>query len=815
MRCVPRNYTKSSAPPAESMGPLCAPGSFLPPGEESMKLQELLCRMCMLGLVVLLAGVPVLAQGETPPEGINQGNYNVKQTVEFGYRYTNFTGNRDVFNTFVNLNPGPRLLEQTLEMRSLNHRGALFDDLYLSNFGYGGEPNTVSRLRMYKNKWYNLSGTFRRNRNLWDFNLLANPLNPPNSNPFVPIPSSPHAMELSRRMTDVNLTLLPQSRVRFRLGYSRNINEGPSVTTFHEGTDVLAFQQWKTTLNSYSFGVDVRILPKTNISYDQFFYYYKGDTTWEDRSQTFRLPNGVPVDLGIIFNTPANQPCSAPISDATTVPPTANPACNGYITYNRQGRVRTDYPTEQISFQSNYFRNVDLSGRFLYSSSKSDVFDYQEFYQGLVTRTRQREFAISGPAETKRVNVTADFAATWRATEKFRVVDTFHFAHFRLPGFFDVAETSLFGTSMVVPPNIFTPGPAPPPSCPTITSPGCPQHTSSSPADIVSEQFSLYLGQETRTNQVEVLYDHNRRLGGRLGYRYANREITHKLLENQDLLFFPTLPNRGACAGQPLLPDGSCRAVVEGELEIEQTKINEHSALVGVWARPVDTFRIAFDLELFYADQTFTRVSPRQFQLYRLRTSYRLVDWATVNASVYILERRNNVAEIAHKMHDRSYSFSAMLAPNDNFTLDFGYDYNDLFSQTNICFTGTVRPPGTSPCPTAVALLQQISLYNHDTHYAYVRVLWKPHWRVTATGGYAATATNGSTLILTPNTPPGTLQYVFHKPYGGVDVGLNRNLTWRTRWGYYGYGEKEGPDPTTGPRDFRGNLLELSLRWAF
>jgi hypothetical protein len=167
----------------------------------------------LLVLSALLAGAPAAAQSQPPSEGINSGNYNIKQSFEVGYRYTSFTGSRSDFNTFVNLNPGPRLFEHTLELRSLNHQGWPFDDFFVTSFVYGGDPNNVTRLRAYKNKWYNFSGTFRRDRNFWDYNLLANPLNPTGSNPFVPITFSLHSFHGTRRLSDFNLTLLPQSRV--------------------------------------------------------------------------------------------------------------------------------------------------------------------------------------------------------------------------------------------------------------------------------------------------------------------------------------------------------------------------------------------------------------------------------------------------------------------------------------------------------------------------------------------------------------------------------------------------------------------------
>ena len=61
--------------------------------------------------------------------------------------------------------------------------------------------------------------------------LLANPLNPPTSSPNIPVEVSPHRFQTVRRMSDLNLILLPQSPVRLRLGWARNVSEGPSNST--------------------------------------------------------------------------------------------------------------------------------------------------------------------------------------------------------------------------------------------------------------------------------------------------------------------------------------------------------------------------------------------------------------------------------------------------------------------------------------------------------------------------------------------------------------------------------------------------------
>src|SRR5713101_1809463 len=320
--------------------------------------------------------------------GREAGVYEVKQSFEFGGRISDFTGSRAMWDTFVNLGTGPRLLEYTLDLRAPKHDGLLFDNLSFSNYGYGGDPNNVTRLRASKGKYYNLNASFRRDQNIFDYDLLANPLNPATSNPNVPILDSPHEFLMTRRMGDVNVTLMPLSKIRFRLGYSRVTTQGTTFSSVHEGTDGLLFQPTSNISDNYQFGVSLRFIPRTSITYDQFYTYYKGDTSAALSSfglPSFTVAGGIPVNLGIPFNSVAGQPCNPTILGTGFV----NPACNGYFSYARSGPTRTSFPTEQFSVQSNYFRRVDFSARVNYSQAESDMPNYAETFSGLITRTRQ------------------------------------------------------------------------------------------------------------------------------------------------------------------------------------------------------------------------------------------------------------------------------------------------------------------------------------------------------------------------------------------------------------------------------------------
>src|SRR5512146_1297727 len=136
--------------------------------------------ICIVAIFIFLFPLAVFSQQQDAQEGKISGNYVVTQSVEFGVHYAVNNGSDQTYDSMVDLHTGPRLLEQTLNMRSINHTGVLFDNLWMSSFGYGGDPERATRLRMYKNHWYDLTTSYRRDVNYFDYNLLANPLVPAN-----------------------------------------------------------------------------------------------------------------------------------------------------------------------------------------------------------------------------------------------------------------------------------------------------------------------------------------------------------------------------------------------------------------------------------------------------------------------------------------------------------------------------------------------------------------------------------------------------------------------------------------------------------
>lgn len=267
-----------------------------------------------LVLVIALLPGAVLAQtsASLPEEGIGRGGYTIRQSIEVGYRLTDRTGSGSMYDTLVNLQTGPRVLEQSLSMHAQERQGFAFDHFLVNSFGWGGDPNNGLRLRADKSSWYDFRANFRRDQNFFDYNLLVNPLNPSTSSPNMPVLNSAHELRTGRRMTDLDLKLFPLSKVSFRLGYSRNNMSGPSWSSIHEGTDALLYQPWNTTINSYRLGADWKLLPHTVLSYDQTLDYYKGDTAWQLAPLVSGLlANGQGVELGCLLTL--SGACHAPL----------------------------------------------------------------------------------------------------------------------------------------------------------------------------------------------------------------------------------------------------------------------------------------------------------------------------------------------------------------------------------------------------------------------------------------------------------------------------------------------------------------------
>jgi len=758
------------------------------------------------------------AFGQTPPPPaastpdqvtISTDAYVTHGSAEFGGNIVDYSGSGAMWATLVNVSSGPRQLGSSVEMHAKDHyaKDLLFNDLSMNSFGFGGGPNNVVSVRMSKGSLYTFNGLYRRDRNYFDYNLLANPLIPTTSNPYVPLLSSPHLSNTVRRMTDTDITLLPQSRVAIRLAYSSNIWQGPSYSTIHEGAEGQLLQNIRNSTEYYDIGFDWKARPKTLVSYDQFILEYKGNTTWTLTGLNYQLSNGTPVSLGIDFFTANGSPCAAPITNPNTTPPTANPTCNGFTAYNRSAPTRGLAPTEQLRVVSSSINKLQLTGRIAYTQSNNNAPQYLEFNSGLTSRTALRQSTDTGNAYIKRINVAAEGGITADLTEKISISDALWFTNFRIPGNSTVNETALFGSSMLVAPNVFTPATCPPP----YTAATCPQHSTSSGPDISSLQYNYFLKQQVITNTFLISFRPLSSFGIQAGYRYRDRTINDAQNTSEFEIYYPNHAVRGDCPG-PALPNGTCQEQ-ESTSGGDNIPIHENWALFGLWLQPSPKFRANFNADIMSADNAFTRISPGQLQHYRVRATYRPQKWLNVAGSINLFQSSNNLSN--NRQHARDYSISAMMTKSEHWSFDLNYSYDDVYSNTDICYVSSVAPVGTPACPSDPApYLLGTAYYNQPTNFGSASFMLHPTERVTADFGYSVSSVQGLSTLLNPRQVQGSLQSLYESPFGRIAVTLVPRLVWNAEWCFKEYNEGSPVGPTS-PRDFRGNIYTLSLRYSY
>jgi hypothetical protein len=714
------------------------------------------------------------APAPAAPEVVERGGYVIHQSIEIGYRVSDVTGSEQMYNSLVDLRGGPRFLDQTLSMQSQTHVGGLFDNLFINSFGWGGDPNNGLSARVDKNKWYNFRANFRRDQTDFDYNLLANPLNPSTSSPTILATSSPHLFATRRRMSDFDLTILPQSKIDFRIGYSRNNMTGPSYSSVHEGTDALLYQAWNTTLNSYRFGADVKILPRTVISYDQFLDYYKGDTTWQLAPfAQANLPGAQgPVELGLPIDTVNKNPCAitppaTTLIDAGTL---TNAACNAYFGYNRSNRIRTSTPTERVSLHSTYFQRLELAASYSYSSADMTA-PLDEFFNGLLQRSGIRQETVTGPGEATRISNVADFTATFHISEHFRLVDTFRFWAYRIPQSFASAETDWTCTDTT--------------TCSLLTP------LSATIPSVTNTVDQLSFNQSWNRNEVDLVWDASKHFGGRIGFRYGDKDF-HQILD------FATGDE-------------------------ERVIVHEYTPLFAFWAKPAPGLRFNFDWERTNNDNAIVRIGTREESRYRFQTNYTPKPWAVIGSSINLWEASNGNSLTDYQAHNRNYGITANLSPRERFGFDFAYNYNDTMQNAFVCFNDSdTSLPVVANAGSCVLNgfndsknpLLTNGLYTNTTHYGMIAVMFKPQTRITTQIGYSITSTDGVTPQFNALVPLGSLQYDYQQPLGNIAVDIGHNLTAKVGWNYYQYGEGSFVGPTT-PRYFHANNTTFSLRWAF
>ncbi len=203
-----------------------------------------------------------------PVRGEDVSGYNIVNSFETGYRYSLVGGNLGEYRSDVNYRNGIRLLGSNLTVNSRSGHGHWFDEIVLTTIGLGNDPYQAATLRVQKN------GVYRYDM-IWRLNEYYNP--------GLVVANGQHLIDTRRRWQDHDFTLFPQSKFKFRAGYSRNNQTGPALSTINlfEGTrgdEFPLFTDIRREFNEYRVGGDAELFG-IKLTFLHRWEFYKEDTT--------------------------------------------------------------------------------------------------------------------------------------------------------------------------------------------------------------------------------------------------------------------------------------------------------------------------------------------------------------------------------------------------------------------------------------------------------------------------------------------------------------------------------------------------------
>jgi hypothetical protein len=747
------------------------------------------------------------------PMSIPNG-YTAHHSVDLGGRMTNTSGSGAMYDYLVNLQSGPRVLGEAFELHAMpGNKKAPVDDLRAFSSGFGGDPNIVAKLDASKTKVYEFSGLFRRDRLYADYDLLANPnipkgfsipigpANAPTGSVAWPqVNHSPVMFNTVRRMTDLNLTLLPFATVSYRLGYSHGTMEGPSYSPSYTILKYNAMlQQYERNGDDNFLGaIDWKPSPKTKVSVEIQANHYKADTffTLDPNGFLVQEADGTPAYLGNYTSfvpygisscnttsmgsaytsstvytllSPANKPGGLPIINA---------ACAVVTSYLRTLPIRIWTPTETLRLQTSALK-ITMNGDFHYTLGNMNMPSYYESAQGLNTLntngTANRSVIWTGGyAAAHRAVIGADYGILWQAAPRVSLSDQVMYYNMHQPGY------------SLIPPQTALANPAGTGNGTINYSGSLVPGTASLPHGVNGKLTSDFLGQMDIINGLTASWDASARARFSLTYRYSNRIIGQGV------------PHTGAITTDTDPVSG-------------QITINENTGIFNATVRPAKNWDLNGSAEIGYYDNSFTTVLPRQFKQYRVHTTYKPNSMITISGAFSDRERHNNTfvgsqdepyeGPVNHVDYSRVGSVTAVLAPNEHFDVDLNYAYSVVYAATNICYSNgaTATAPGAATvtangAPNLCPAPQTGTWYGRDfmdapTQFGSVTLSYNANDKVRTSFGYTASDVNGSRFFNDARDVNGSMVSLYQTPFVKLAYAMRPALVWNAQFNYFGYGE--------------------------
>lgn len=800
--------------------------------------------LCAAGLAIAVPMTAGIAAAQDPatntttfsskfsiPEG-----YSAKHSIDVGGRVANKVGSGAMYDTMVNEQSGPRVSGETLDLHKLaSNKKAIVDNARLTGSGFGGDAYNFVKLTAEKNKIYEFSGTFRRSRQYFDYDLFGNPNNPAGISVPIGPASSPtgsfnwpqvqHSSVMTntvRRMLDTEVKFFPSPKVTLRLGYAQNIQQGSSLLPARSAGifkySALLAQYQRHSTDEWTAAIDWKPVPRTQVTYEQIVLRNKENTyfTLDPNGFLAQEADGTPVYLGN-WDLVSNGSATA----TTTFVPYGTAACNSLATagqvftassnggkpvidptcavatnYTRTNPTRITMPTEIVRFQSTSIKNIAINGQASYSWATLNMPNYYESGSGLNVATRTQYFNAFGSG--KREVYNADLGVTWQVTPSFSLSDQVSLMSSSQPGHVTYPSyTKLTTPAVAASESINYTG--------TLTSTTTTAGSSMTGGVVAGTYLGTtyaYYGVEQLTNSMTASWYATPKSSFSLTYRYGNKNIS---------------------ANSGYMPAYATSSSNDPDREV--TAISEQAGIFNAAYRVNANWDINGTVEAAYNDNSFTTATPRQTRRYRVHTKFRPEKWASFTAAYTDVEKHNNTyntaadgvtyyGQLNHVDYTRTASLSGTLTPNEHVSVDFDYAFTRTYMATNTCYTAqdsgmVTSSTGTSPYFAAAASISSTGapqtckasststpsnwwarLYSDaPTQHGSVAVLVNPNDKVQAGVGYRVNAVAGSQFFIDARDVNGAMDSKYQTPYLSASWKATPALTWKAEYNYFGYGE--------------------------
>jgi hypothetical protein len=153
--------------------------------------------------------------------------------LEIGYRFSDLSGNEEMFRNQVNEQDGFQIRALSFGLGDIRETNAI-DHFRLDVADLGTGPHGMLRLQAGRTGYWKLNASYRRTEHYSNYPTIANPFLEQG------VLDSQHRFDRKRDSVDVDLEILPGKAVTPLVGFSYSKYSGPGLNTYHVGQDEFA-----------------------------------------------------------------------------------------------------------------------------------------------------------------------------------------------------------------------------------------------------------------------------------------------------------------------------------------------------------------------------------------------------------------------------------------------------------------------------------------------------------------------------------------------------------------------------------------------